>query len=264
MNMQNKTSAEANSLSLRGRTAIVTGAGQNIGKAIALKLGAQGANVVVCGHKNLANVEAVVESLRASGSGAMAALLDIGDSDQVASTVEQTVANFGSVDIIVANAAIRPHQPFLEITDSDWQKVINTNLSSAFFLARAALPHMCRNKWGRVIHISGRDGFMADVSRAHNVTCKAGLHGLTKAIAVEFGAQGVTANTVAPGPIDTKRILDNYPGLEEMQRYWISQMPLGRMGTVEDVANVCGFLASGSAAFVTGALVHLSGGWIMS
>jgi len=264
MHTQTIASDETNSLSLRGRTAIVTGAGQNIGKAIALKLGAQGANVVVCGHKNRANAEAVAEAIRAAGSGAMTALLDIGDPDQVAATVEQAAAKFGSVDIIVANAAIRPHQPFFEISVSDWQRVLNTNLSSAFYLARAALPHMCRGKWGRVIHISGRDGFMADPNRAHNVTCKAGLHGLTKAIAVEFGAQGITANTIAPGPTDTKRILANYPGLEEMQRYWISQMPLGRMGTVDDVANVCGFLASGAAAFVTGLLVHLSGGWVMS
>ena len=191
-------------------------------------------------------------------------LLDIGEPEQVAEMVEQTVKTFGSVDVIVANAAIRPHQPFFEISIADWQRVLNTNLSSAFYLARAALPHMCRNKRGRVIHISGRDGTMADPNRAHNVTCKAGLHGLTKAIAVEFGAHGITANTIAPGPTETTRIAENYPGFEARKRYWVSQMPLGRMGTVDDVANTCAFLASDAAEYVTGQLIHLSGGWVMS
>ncbi len=250
--------------SLAGRTALVTGSGQNIGRAIVLGLAARGANVVVCGRSHRGNVDAVVDEARALGAQAIGVLFDQGSADEVAAAVDETVRRFGSIDITVANAAIRPHQPFFSISVDDWQRVLNTNLSSAFYLARAAIPHMFERKWGRVIHISGRDGTTAMSDRAHNVTCKAGIHGLTKALAVEFGPHGITANTVSPGPTETTRNLDNYPDFENRRRYWLSNMPLGRLGRPGDVANACAFLASPDAEYVTGQLLHLSGGWVMS
>lgn len=249
---------------LKGRSAIVTGSGQNIGKAIALELASQGANVTICGHTNRANAEAVAAEARSLGVGALAILLDIGDSAAVAAMVDETVKAFGSVDIAVANAAVRPHQPFFDISVEDWQRVLNTNLSSAFYLARAALPHMCRRKWGRVIHISGRDGTTGMSNRAHNVTCKAGLHGFSKAIAVEFGGQGITANTIAPGVTDTVRKPENYPNFEAQTKLWLQSMPIGRIGRAEDIAHACAFLASDAAEAITGQLLHLSGGLVMS
>jgi 3-oxoacyl-[acyl-carrier protein] reductase len=206
----------------------------------------------------------VAEEARSFGVGTLAFLFDQGDPEQVSEVVKASAKRFGSVDITVANAAIRPHQPFFEISVSEWQHVINTNLSSAFYLARAALPYMFERKWGRVIHISGRDGSTGMSDRAHNVTCKAGIHGLTKALAVEFGKHGITANTVSPGPTDTTRNLANYPDFEKRREYWLSNMPLGRLGKPEDIASACAFLASDGAEYVTGQLLHLSGGWVMS
>lgn len=249
---------------LKGRSAVVTGSGQNIGKAIALELAAQGANVTICGHTNRANADAVAAEARSLGVGALSILLDIGDPAEVSAMVDETVKAFGSVDIAVANAAVRPHQPFFEISVEDWQRVLNTNLSSAFYLARAVLPHMCERKWGRLIHISGRDGATGMSNRAHNVTCKAGLHGFSKAVAVEFGRQGITANTIAPGVTDTTRNPKNYPHFEAQKSLWLQSMPLGRIGKTEDIARACAFLASDAAEAITGQLLHLSGGLVMS
>lgn len=244
---------------LQGRTALVTGAGQNIGKAIALALAGAGANVVVNGRQNRDSLESVVKQAEALGVDALAVLTDVSDPNAVAQMVEHAALHFGSVDISVSNVGVRPHQPFLEITPEDWNSVLATNLSPAFYLARAALPHMVRGGWGRIIHISGRDGFFPKANRAHNVTCKAGLHALAKAIALEFGQHGVTANTVAPGPINTERDLANYPDFDEMTREWRKTIPLGRLGTVEEVADACLFL-SASAGFTSGQLLHVNGG----
>lgn len=249
---------------LRGRTAIVTGSGQNIGKAIALALAAAGANVTINGLRDREKIDAVANEARALGVGALAVLADVGDPGAVASMVAATVREFGSADIAVSNVAIRPHQPFLEITADDWQRVVNTNLNAAFYLAHAVLSHMVQRRWGRLIHISGRDGFMPKANRAHNVTCKAALHGLAKAIAVEFGPHGITANTVAPGPTVTERDLSNYPDYQAMEKEWIAAMPLRRMATVEDIAAACAYLASDAAGYITGQLLHLNGGMLMS
>lgn len=193
----------------------------------------------------------------------MTVLADVGDAQAVKAMVDATLGRFGSVDIAVSNVSVRLHQPFLEISVDDWQRVLNTNLNSAFYLARACLPHMVERHWGRVIHISGRDGFFPKPNRAHNVTCKAGTYALAKAIAVEFGPHGITANAVAPGIVETTRDLTHYPdaglGFEARR----NAMPMQRFGDVDDIAGACTYLCSQAGGYMTGQILHVNGGEFM-
>ena len=245
-----------------GRTAIVTGSGRNIGRAIALALAAGGAQVVVNGHRDRDAVDAVVREIEAAGGRALGIMADVTSHDAVASMVETAAAEFGGVDIAVSNVGIRRMQPFLEITPSDWDAVLATNLTPAFYLARNVIPHMRARRWGRIILISGFDGFWGQVTqRAHNITCKAGLHGLAKALAREFGPDAITANTVVPGAIDTVRDWSQYR--HQPREQIESEIPLGRFGDVDEVAAACAFLASAGGGFVSGQAIHVNGGHYM-
>lgn len=247
---------------LQGRAAIVTGSGRNIGRAIAHALAKKGARVVVNGSSNKAAVETVVAEINAAGGTAIGVMADVSKDAECELLVRSCVDAFGGIDIMVNNVGIRRYQSFLDITPQDWDTVLSTNLSSAFFLSRHAIPHMRKNKWGRIVLISGFDGFWAQVThRAHNITCKAGMHGLAKAIAREFGPDGITANTVVPGAIDTERDWSQYPhqAKEKIQ----SEIPLGRFGAVEEVAAAVAFLASPGGGFVSGQATHVNGGHYM-
>lgn len=248
---------------LQGRTALITGSGQNIGRAIALFFASSGANVVINGHQNREAIEKVAQEARDLGSQAIAVMADIGDPDAVQRMVDVSIEKLGAVDIVVANAAIRPKQDFLEISIEDWHRVINTNLNSAFYLARATLPGMKARQWGRIIHISGYDGFIGAPYRAHNVTCKGGIHAFSKALAMEFGPYGITVNTVSPGTIDTSRIPEDYPNLEAKYQLLRNMIPLRRLGTCEDIAEACLYLASDASSFVTGQVLHVNGGSLL-
>jgi NAD(P)-dependent dehydrogenase (short-subunit alcohol dehydrogenase family) len=247
---------------MKGRTAIVTGSGRNIGRAIALSFGRLGANVVVNGHRDRAAADAVVEEIRAAGGEALAHMTDVTDDAAVKGMVDAAAARFGGVDIVVSNVAVRKKQAFLEITPEDWQEVLQTNLTPAFYLARHAIPHMQARRWGRLVLISGFDGFWGQVThRAHNVAAKAGLHGLAMALAREFGADGITANTVAPGAIDTVRDWSQYSHQERARLE--SEIPGGRYGKPDEVAAACDFLCSDRGAFVSGQVIHVNGGHYM-
>lgn len=248
--------------SFAGRTAIVTGSGRNIGRAIALALAEGGANVVVNGHRDKEAVDAVVHEIKQAGGRAIGVMADVSSHDAVADLVRQTAAEFGSVDIAISNVGIRKKQPFLEISVEDWHTVLGTNLTPAFYLARQAIPFMRERKWGRIIHISGFDGFWGQVpERAHNITCKAALHGLAKALAREFGRDGITANTVAPGAIDTIRDWSQYAH-QDKERIE-SEIPCGRFGKTDEVAAACVFLCAETGAFVSGQAIHVNGGHYM-
>ena len=249
--------------SLGGRTAIVTGSGRNIGRAIALAFARQGANVVINGHSDAALLESVATEARALGAQAMTALADVGDVGAVKAMVDAAAECFGSVDIAVSNVSVRLHQPLLDISVDDWQRVLNTNLSSAFYLARACLPHMVTRQWGRIIHISGRDGFFPKANRAHNVTCKAGTYALAKAIALEFGQHGITANAVAPGIVETSRDLAHYPDAAQGFEARRKAMPMQRFGDVDDIAGACTYLCSQAGGYMTGQILHVNGGEFM-
>jgi NAD(P)-dependent dehydrogenase (short-subunit alcohol dehydrogenase family) len=255
--------SETASRPLAGRTALITGSGQNIGKAIALAFARQGANVVVNGHRNQAAIDAVAAEARSLGVGALAVLTDVGDPAAVQSMVDQATKTFGSVDVSVSNASLRLHTPFLDISLEEWQRIINSNLNASFYLARAVIPGMKQRGWGRIIHISGRDGFMPIPNRVHNITCKAGVYAMAKALALEFGPDGITANTVSPGLIDTTRDWTQYPQFRNGYGERIKEIPVRRAGHVDEIAAACTYLASDAAGFVTGQVLHVNGGDVM-
>jgi 3-oxoacyl-[acyl-carrier protein] reductase len=253
------THAPQSALPLLGRTAIVTGSGRNIGRGIAIAFARLGASVIVNGHKDQAAIDRVAAEIRAAGGHALACLADVGDPRSVNDMVKAATEAFGPPLIVVSNVAARKHRPFLETSLEDWNGTLNTNLNSAFYLAQAALPAMRTATWGRIIHISGEDAFAANLpGRAVNIVAKAGMHALTKALATEFATEGITVNTVSPGYIDTERDWSKYP--ENPQSARIGQIPMRRLGQVEDIAAACAYLAQDSGAFVTGQVLHVNGG----
>ena len=255
--------SETLSRPLAGRTALITGSGQNIGRAIALAFARQGANVVLNGHRNQPAIDAVAAEARALNVGALAVLADVADASAVQAMVDQATATFGGVDISVSNASVRLHTPFLDISLEEWQRIINSNLNASFYLARAVIPGMKQRGWGRIIHISGRDGFMPIPNRVHNITCKAGVYAMAKALAIEFGPFGITANTVAPGVIDTTRDLTQYPQFRDGYGERVKSIPVRRVGHVEEIAAACCYLAGDAGGFVTGQVIHVNGGDVM-
>lgn len=189
-------------------------------------------------------------------------MADVSHNDEVAWLVGQAVHHFGTVDIGVSNVGIRRMQAFLDITLEDWNRVLSCNLTPAFTLSRHLIPLMQGKRWGRLVFISGFDGFWGHVThRAHNVTAKAGLHGLAMALAREFGADGITANTVAPGAIDTERDWSQYT--HQTRERLEAEIPLGRFGKVEEVAAACELLCSDGGGFISGQVLHVNGGHYM-
>jgi 3-oxoacyl-[acyl-carrier protein] reductase len=247
---------------LNGKTALVTGAGRNIGRAIAMAMAMAGANVVVNYRSNHDEGDSVADEVRRLGVDAVAIQADVGDPDAVREMARTAIDRFGSVDVLVNNAAVRHREDFLSITPDEWDRVIGSNLSGAFYCARAVIPSMLDREWGRIINISGTDGFQGRALRAHNVAAKGGLGGLTKSIAVEFGHQGITCNVVVPGIMDTTRDPEHYPDWPPSQET-LDSLPVPRMGQSDEVGRVCAFLASDDSSYITGQTIHVSGGWYM-
>lgn len=247
---------------LEGRTAIVTGSGRNIGRAIARLFAAEGAAVTVNGHSDRAAVDAVVDEIEAAGGRAIGVMADVGKPDEVRAMVAETQARHGPVDIAVSNVGIRKRQAFEEISIDDWLTTLNSNLNSAFYLAHFVLPGMRERRFGRVINISGYDGLTGHMAeRAHNVTAKAGMHGLSKAIAREYGVHGVTCNTVFPGAIATVRDAAQYAHIN--REALMDRLAIKHAGASEDVAEACLYLAAESGKYITGQSVHVNGGEFM-
>lgn len=248
--------------SLAGQTAVVTGSGRNIGRAIALALAAEGARVVVNGHRDRAAVDSVVGEITASGGSAVSVIADVSVPADVERLVREANEAFGVVEIAVSNVGVRRRQAFEEISISDWHDALAVNLHSCFYLAHFTLPAMRERGWGRVIHISGYDGWTGHMDlRAHNVTAKAGMHGLTKAIAREYGRHGITANTVAPGAIRTKRDPEQYSHIDVGAMK--DRIAVGSFGRPEDIAAACVYLSRDSGRFITGQVIHVNGGEFM-
>jgi NAD(P)-dependent dehydrogenase (short-subunit alcohol dehydrogenase family) len=249
----------ADGFRLDGRVALITGSGRNIGRAIAECFAAAGAKVVINGHRDNAALDETAATIRANGGEVLPIMADVSDHHAVRDMVAETVRTFGGIDIVVSNVGIRKYRAFLDTSPEDWDEVLKTNLSPAFYLSRYAIPHMREKKFGRIIVISGADGFWGHVThRAPNVASKIGMHGLAKAIALEFGADNITANTVSPGPIDTVRDWSQY--VHQKTEDVIAKVPLGRYGHVDEIAGACLFLASPAGGYVTGQVIHVNGG----
>lgn len=229
--------------------AMVTGASRNIGRATALALAAAGHDLLLVSRTDSAESKAVAEEVRALGVEAHVAVADVRSAD----AVRAAVAAVGPIEVLVNNAAVRREQPFLEITDEDWHEVLDIVLAGAFHCSAAVLPGMISLGRGRIVNIAGVTGQTGAAARAHVVTAKAGVIGLTKALALEYAEHGITVNAVSPGLIDTVR-----PGVPAP--HVGKHIPVGRPGTPEEVAAAVRYLASPEAAFVTGQTVNVNGG----
>ncbi|WP_326535703.1 SDR family NAD(P)-dependent oxidoreductase [Pseudorhodoferax sp.] len=248
---------------LHGRVALVTGSGRNIGRAVALALARAGAAVVVNGQRDTAALTETVALVRAAGGAALAVQADVADRAAVFAMVAQGAAHFGApVEIVVANVGLREARPFLDTTPQQWQQAMAVNLDSAFHLAQAALPGMLAQARGRFVHLSGLPVLTGRYGgKVAALASKAGLHGLTKGLADEFGGRGITANLVAPGMVRTARDWRHYPHTSEAAAQ--ARIPAGRIAEPEDVAAACVYLAGDGAAFVNGQTLHVNGGEVM-
>ena len=257
-------------MKLEGKVALVTGSGRNIGRAIALAFAAEGASVAVNGLQNRESVEEVARLIEDRGGRAHPVLADVSDPEQVDRMVEEVSAALGPVDVVVSNAAIRPHKPLTEFTNEEWRKVMAVDLDAAFYLSRAVLPHMVEAGSGSIIAISGLAAFGVRKDSAVVAAAKAGLIGLMRGIAFDYGVLGVRANVVTPGSIDTERY-DQQAYAEGRQgavvpddRSRRQNIPMARLGLPEEVAAACVYLASDDAGYTTGQTLHVGGGMYMA
>jgi 3-oxoacyl-[acyl-carrier protein] reductase len=246
-------------MSLAGHVALVTGASQGIGRACALKLAAAGAAVAVAA-RNHEKLNELVSEIAAAGGKAAAFPLDVGDEEQIKSTVKAAIAQFGKIDILVNNAGITRDQLVMRMKRSDWDSVLQTNLTSAYLGTQQVIGSMLKQRWGRIINVTSIFGQMGQAGQANYAASKAGLIGLTMAIAREVGSRNITCNAVAPGFIETAMtaVLS-----DEFKQTAVKQIPLGRVGTVDDVASAVAFLASDDASYITGHVLNVNGGMLM-
>jgi 3-oxoacyl-[acyl-carrier protein] reductase len=246
-------------MNLSGRAALVTGASQGIGRACALELAKAGAAVAVAARSQ-EKLNEVVQKISEDGGKAVAFAVDIGDEGQIKSAFKAALAQFGKVDILVNNAGITRDQLVMRMKRTDWDAVLNTNLTSAYLCIQQVIGSMLKQRWGRIINITSVFGQMGQAGQANYASSKAGLIGLTMAIAREVGSRNITCNAVAPGFIDTAMT----SGLsEELRQNAVKNIPLGRIGTPEDVAKAVAFLASEEASYITGHVLNVNGGMLM-
>jgi 3-oxoacyl-[acyl-carrier protein] reductase len=240
---------------LSGKVALVTGASRGIGAAVAKTLAAQGATVVAAARGT--NAEATASAIVGAGGKAEAASLDVTDPTNVEAVVSAAIGKHGRVDILVNNAGITRDQLLMRMKREDWDAVIATNLTAAFTCSQAVLRQMIKQRAGRIINISSVVGQMGNAGQVNYAASKAGLIGMTKALAREVASRSITVNVVAPGLIDTDMTRALSAGAS---KEWASQIPLGRLGSPQDVAWTVCFLASDEAAYITGQVVAVNGG----
>jgi 3-oxoacyl-[acyl-carrier protein] reductase len=245
---------------LQGKLALVTGASRGIGRAIALELARQGAAVVGTATTEQGAAE-VGRALASAGGKGGGRVLNVRDDAQCDALVEAVHKELGDVAILVNNAGITRDNLALRMKDAEWDEVMATNLTSVFRLSRAVMRAMMKARWGRIINITSVVGASGNAGQANYAAAKAGVVGMTKSLARELGSRGITVNCVAPGFIDT----DMTRALSEAQRAGLlAQIPLGRLGTVEDVAAAVAYLASPAAGYLTGCVLHVNGGMYMA
>jgi 3-oxoacyl-[acyl-carrier protein] reductase len=246
-------------MSLSGRVALVTGASQGIGRACALKLASAGATVAVAA-RNQEKLKELANEISGTGGKAAAFAVDVNDEEQIKSAIKAAIAQFGKVDILVNNAGITRDQLVMRMKRADWDAVLQTNLTSAYLCIQQVMSSMLKQRWGRIINISSVFGQMGQAGQANYAASKAGLIGLTMAIAREVGSRNITCNAVSPGFIETAMTATLG---DEFKQTAAKQIPLGRVGSPEDVASAVAFLASDEASYITGHVLNVNGGLLM-
>ena len=242
---------------LAGKVALVTGGARNIGRAIARSLAAGGASVMVNAKTSRAEAEKTVQVI---GSRAAVHIADVTQPDEVQALIDATVKRFGRLDFLVNNAAVRYETPFSSMEFDEWRQVLAIVLDGAFLCARAALPHMISAGGGTIINIGGQTGHKGAAERAHVITAKAGLAGMTKALAMDLAPHEITVNCVVPGTIESQRGL---PGVPDRPAHRLTVPPIGRRGEPEEIAAMVRMLCGPDARYITGQSIHLNGGGFM-
>ena len=243
-------------MNLEGKTAFVSGSGHNIGRSVAHAFARRGANVIVNGLTDSESAERVANEVREFGVGAIVTMGSVGENSVVKKMAKLALKEFGKVDIVVNNAAIRPSKPFLEMDEKFWHNVISVDMHSAFYTGQAFVPGMVESGWGRIINITGMNAMHGYNGRCPVSAAKHGLWGITKSMAKEFGPEGITVNAISPGPIE-----GNYrdASMDAHIRDHEKLIPLGHLGKPMHIAGLCGFLVSEEGGFVSGQMINCNG-----
>lgn len=242
---------------LQDKVALVTGSGRNIGRATVLKLAAEGCNVVVNARSNQAEADAVADEARSLGVKALPILADVASKEQVDTMINMAMSEFGRIDILINNAAVRPHKPFTELSLQDWEAVRGVVLDGAYYTTRAVIESMVDNNFGRIIFFTGEGAFRGSATRAHVSAAKMGLVGLARGLASEFAGNNIRVNVVSPGSIDTSRANPEWYANSPPSS---SGVPMGRQGHPDEIAATCLFLVSDDGGYITGQTIHVNGG----
>lgn len=243
---------------LAGKVAIVTGSSRNIGRAIALRLVHEGAAVVISGNSKPAQVDAVVDEIRAAGGQAAGCVADIATEAGAQRLIDTAIQAFGRLDILVNNAAVRQEAGLANTSLAEWHRILGIILDGAFLCSRAAQPHLAASGVGAIVNIGGMTGSSGAKARVHVVTAKAGLIGMTKALAWDLAADGITVNLVSPGMVHTERDLSSAPA--KPKHHDVHVPLIGRRGTPDEIAGMVQWLCGPDARFMTGQTLHLNGG----
>jgi 3-oxoacyl-[acyl-carrier protein] reductase len=246
-------------MSLSGRVALVTGASQGIGRACALKLAQAGAAIALSA-RNQQKLQEVCEEITRAGGTAQPFPMDVANEEQVKAGIKNAISHFGKIDILVNNAGVTHDQLLMRMKRADWDAVLNTNLTSAYLCSQQVIGSMLKQRWGRIINITSVFGQIGQAGQANYSSSKAGLIGFTMAVAREVASRNITVNAVAPGFIDTAMtsVLS-----DDFRQTALKVIPLGRVGTPEDVAHAVRFLASDEASYITGHVLNVNGGMVM-
>ena len=248
-------------MGLMGKCAVVTGASRGIGRAIALELASQGANVVVNYSGNASHAQKVVEQIESDGGKAIAVQANVADTESVQQLMKTAIETFGSLDILVNNAGITRDNLIMRMKDDEWDDVIDTNLKGVFLCTKAVTRQMMKQRAGRIVNISSVVGTAGNAGQANYVAAKAGVIGLTKTTAQELASRNILVNAIAPGFITTE-MTDKLP--EELKEAMLKQIPLAKLGQPEDIAKAVSFLVSDGANYITGQTLHINGGMVMA
>ncbi len=243
---------------LSGKTAIVTGAARGIGRAIALRYAAEGANVALC-DVNLDGVEATAAEARELGGGASAAQTDVTSREQLLALVDGAIAEFGAVDVLVNNAGIFFNASIHEMTDDEWDRMMDVNLKSVFVLSQIVIRHwLDQDIQGAIVNLASISSAIAFTNSSAYCTAKAGVASFTRCVALEYGPLGIRANSMAPGVIDT-----GMPNADQASEWVNTRIPVRKLGQPEDVADLALFLASDESRYITGDMIFVDGGWML-